>query len=788
MATLVEIFDPKENKIGTVPSRNLGAALEKGYQLHNAGKETKIFDPNTKKNGTVPTENLAMALKKGYRLAESDFTDYGQAIYQGGAVGLGKLADTAVAAGNAINAGVGRVGGYLADKVGANDVSSNLNQFADESADTARDYWKNDKIAGVASDLFDTGLEHEKGIRVAKASGEMAASLPAFSAVGKGVQFMTKAGRVAEIPLVSNINKFLQTPLTGKNAVNFAAMGAGGEALKDDDPNAHPLVNLGRQLTGALLGGLTVQGAIHGASATFRTLGNLVSREKWYEFLVKRGDTTLDKEAIEATKAIGGKLDAKTIYKSNDTVTYLEKAFANKAFDTAAKNADESTIAYISKTLDQELGVMPKGNETESTIRTLTTDTEDMLGKLHQERNAQNDALYEAAFSKVKPTDQKPTPTNTLKAAEEVFNKTYAPSTTGTTDTGQGVTSSTMRKLIDAWKGQENVTYQEIINQTRALKEQRRLAGSGYSKMFSSVEAAIEKDIGLVNPEFLKEYKIASKDFAENITPFFQLDAARSLMSGEKPNFIWEHMNTSGNRAAVKEALEIGGENGKRLYDTIRRAKAQSVILENIQQDGAFKPDKFIELFTKLKPEDEIIDLISKETYNKIKDNIMPLARKMKDVSSQTARIDNTLPAQFLNKGGSTLSAAGVGATALGTVGGIPGVIGGAAVGALAKNWIASGFAKASQNPQVIARLIAAAKNGNDKQFMAILQRMFETTTGAIKEAGKTSAKTQGITGAAKLVNSNVEENKNKPKAPAFNKTIEDMYNNKYIRNFIEAD
>jgi len=32
MAILVEIFDPKENKIGTVPSKNLGAALEKGYQ------------------------------------------------------------------------------------------------------------------------------------------------------------------------------------------------------------------------------------------------------------------------------------------------------------------------------------------------------------------------------------------------------------------------------------------------------------------------------------------------------------------------------------------------------------------------------------------------------------------------------------------------------------------------------------------------------------------------------------------------------------------------------------
>ena len=36
--------------------------------------------------------------------------------------------------------------------------------------------------------------------------------------------------------------------------------------------------------------------------------------------------------------------------------------------------------------------------------------------------------------------------------------------------------------------------------------------------------------------------------------------------------------------------------------------------------------------------------------------------------------------------------------------------------------------------------------------------------------------------------NSRIEENKNKPQAPAFNKTIEDMYNNKYIRSFIEAE
>ena len=35
---------------------------------------------------------------------------------------------------------------------------------------------------------------------------------------------------------------------------------------------------------------------------------------------------------------------------------------------------------------------------------------------------------------------------------------------------------------------------------------------------------------------------------------------------------------------------------------------------------------------------------------------------------------------------------------------------------------------------------------------------------------------------------SGIEENKNKPKVTAFNKIIEGMYNNKYIRRFIEAE
>ena len=779
----IEIFDPKQNRIGTVPARNLASALEKGYQLHNAGEETKIFDPKTKRTGVVPTANLSHALNKGYRLAESGWTDYGQAAYQGVATGIGKLADTAIAGANKINEGVGRVGSYLAEKAGAENISNDLNQFADESAEHAKDYWKNDKIAQGASDLFDTGLNHEKGIRVAKAGGEMVGTLPAFSAVGKGVQLLTKVGGVAKAPWITKINNFLETPITTKNAATFAGMGAGSEALKSDDPNTGLAENVLRELGGALLGGLSVSGAIHGAPAAIKSIGELLSRDKWYEALVKRGDTTLDKEVINATKNIGGKLDAKKIYKDNDVVSYIEKVFPNKAYQIAAKNSDTKVISSIEKSLNDSLGNMPSGVGQESTIRSLTSESESALQKLKQKNEVQNEALYDKAFSYLKPEDY-PATSNSIKAAKEVLHKTYAPSTAGTTETGQGVVSSAVNNLIKNWEGKK-IHPQEMVNEMRALKEHQRKAGGGYRDLLNSVTKGIEEDIlASSNVEFLKHYKVASKDYATQLVPFVRLDAARALISGEKPNFIWEHMNTPTNRKEVQDALKIAGRKGDELFQAIKRVKSQEVIMEKISQDGVFKEDKFIELFSKLKPEDDIVDLIGKDSYQKIKKDALVLAKKMKEIKAQTAMVNQSPTANVLNKGGAVVSTATLGATTGFALGGIPGAAIGAVVGAYGKNWLAKGFAKASENPMVIERLIKAAEKNNDTQFIEILKRTLESTT----EMGKSAVKAQGLTGGAKLINSNIEENKAKPKAPAFNKTIEDMYNNKYIKNFIEAD
>jgi len=59
-----------------------------------------------------------------------------------------------------------------------------------------------------------------------------------------------------------------------------------------------------------------------------------------------------------------------------------------------------------------------------------------------------------------------------------------------------------------------------------------------------------------------------------------------------------------------------------------------------------------------------------------------------------------------------------------------------------------------------------------------------------LKEAQKLEQENQEESGDSmgQKINRHIEENKAKPKAPAFNKTIEDMYNNQYIKNFIEAN
>lgn len=775
----------QDNKLWDIKPSNLKIALDRGATLANAGDRVKVTSADGKE-WDIKTENLKEALNRGAILADPGITDYAKAGAAGAGHGLGKVADTAIAAGNLINTGIGKAGAYIADKVGASDTADSLRSFASESADYAKDYWENDKIAQDMT--FDTGLEHDKGIRMAKNAGEFVGTLPLNAGVAGAVgKTLYGAGKALQIQKLQKAGQFVQIPLNGSTAARFAGAGAGAEALRNDDPNTGSGEQILRELGGIVLGDIAASGAMaapkaiwEGSKRGVKAISNLLSPERWYEWAVKRGDTTLDTEAIEATKAIGGKLDAKTIYKDNNVVNFIEKNFPAKAYQVAAKNTNDKIIASIEKQLDNTLGKMPQGVDSESTIRSLTSDADNIIDKFYRSNQEKNNLLYDKAFATIKETDPLPSPQNSIKAAQEVYKKTYAPSTAGTTETGQGTTSTTVGKILKEWSAKENVPYEEMIAELRALKEQRRLAGRGYKKLFDSVEKGIEEDIKTANPQFFELYNTASKDYASNIAPFAQLDAARALIQGDAPNFIWEHMNTPTNRVAIKDALELAGDQGKKLYDVIRRAKAQSVIMEQVQHDGTFKPDKFIELFTKLKPEDEIVDLIGKDAYRKIKGNAVILARKMKDVEAQLSKVGDTATGALLNKYG-TAGIATVGGAAGYTVGGIRGAVIGAGLGALTKDMLAKAFAKAAENPVLMNRLIKAAETNNDKLFISTLNKALERikslptkATESIKTnpALKTKGTTIVIDGSTVGYKLPPEENKKRPKGQALKQIL----------------
>lgn len=715
---------------GEVHIGKAGNAIKDGFRLANPGNAVKLKAPDNE-IGMVSIEKLPDAINDGFNFVESDWTDYGQAFTQGVAMGVGKIADTAVAGATALS---GAVLKHTKPPAMSGIEDDGMNEAAgNQLLDTAQDYWQNDKIAKAGSDLLDTGLGHEKGIRAVKAAGEFATPMGEVKALGLGVKVLTKAGGVTKLPWVAKINKFLETPITGKNAGTFAGMNAGAEALRSDDPNTGELENITRELGGALLGGLSIPAATSGLKSVKEIGQLLLSREKLYESLVKRGNTTLDNEAIEGVKNIGGELNAKTIYKENDVASYIEHVLPNKAYQIAAKNADSKIISSIEEALTKNLGEMPKGTDTESTIRSLTGQSESILQKVKQENKLRNDALYNNAYSHLKP-DEYPVANNSVIAAKDVFSNTYAPSTTGTTETGQGVASSAVANIIKKWEGQK-VHPQEMVNQMRALKEHQRKAGGGYSELLTSVIEGIEKDImASDNAEFLKHYKIASKDYAMQIVPFLQIDAARSLISGEAPNFVYEMMNTPTNRKEVQEALSLAGENGGKLFDAIKRVKSNEVLTEKISYEGQFSSDQFIKLFTKVKPEADIADLIGKNSFDEIKKNHLVLARKMNAIKEQAARVSESKVAKISDRYGS-LSTTAVGGTVGFAAGGLPGAIVGAIASTFGKNWLADGFAKAANNPKVMNRLIEAAQQKESKKFVTIIGRVLNGTIGTAKKA-----------------------------------------------------
>ena len=681
---LVDIFDPKNDRIGRVHSRDLGRVLDQGYQLHNASKEVRIFDPKTGRKGRVENGNLGQVLNNGYRLDESDYSDYGQAFTQGVGQGLGKLADTAVAAGNLINTGVGKVGASIADTVGATDTANKLQEFSDESFSHAKDFWQNPKIEQLATEALDTGLNHEKGIRVAQSAGDAVGTLPAFGAAGKGIQALTKVGKVANVPWISKLNKFLDVPINASSTGTFAAMGAGAETLKSDDPQTSAVENFGREIVGGLMGGAVIP---HYSQKAAKSIWDSVNDGNLRASILRRFGKEVDVDGYNALKNVGVEPTPEIISQNNKLIGWLGRK-RSEAADSVIKNASEQSFSDIEQNLEKHLGEFVGRNETD--LRSASASASDVFkteaDKYLAQMQGKKTELYDNAISLLGETN--PLANDSLIEINKQLKRVYAPTATSTSETGQGLVASSLMKLKKAWSQDGKalaVDPHEMLAQIKAFGEMQATGKTkSYTKLLSSVSEAIEKDlIAAGNHEFAHEYNIAKEFYKDEIVPYVKTDIGKALLTGDAPKAAYSMTGTAENIRSLK-AMVKRQPNGEKLVDIVLRTRAQEKILDSSFKDGTFKPNNFINLFTQSKNDEYLFELLGK-SYAPIKENILPIARAIQ-------RTD-----------------VGAGAT-------------GGNLRSMALNLVPKALANIMLKPKVADRMIAAAKKDNDKLFNRILE------------------------------------------------------------------
>ena len=124
---------------------------------------------------------------------------------------------------------------------------------------------------------------------------------------------------------------------------------------------------------------------------------------------------------------------------------------------------------------------------------------------------------------------------------------------------------------------------------------------------------------GTIKNKLFSQFKKQGDSYFTNIyKPFIELDATKAIVSGEKPGYIWEQMNSINGRHKVEEAL-FSLPKGEKLYNVLQRAKAQEYIINYISDGTDISYKKITDLFTNITHEYELIDLLGSKTFNELR-------------------------------------------------------------------------------------------------------------------------------------------------------------------------
>lgn len=617
--------------------------------------------------------------------------DYGQAFAQGVGEGVGKLVDTAAAAGNLVNTGIGKTGAYIANKIGATDTAEDLNKFADKSYEDAEDLWQNPHVEKVASDALDTGLNHDKGIRAARSAGEFVGTMPAFGGVGKGVQVITKAGKLHNVKSIQQINKILDVPLTKTNALSFAAMGAGGELAKSDEPETSAAENVIREVAGGIFAGVTVPMAMRGVAskvanvftgASKNTVGKLTRSEKTF---IKKYSGKLDKDIIDKAKKLNLPLAVDIISNSPRAQglmkNTLDSALVDQSFIEAKKAFSPRIVEALEKNIYDKIGSEIKGD---------ASDIAHSYIKNTFEANQQNSRqLYDNAKSLLK--NEVIQPNQSINSAKELV-KELSYGSKAADSSGKSQVINRLSEFIEASKN--GLEVRDLLGWKRDLAN----IGSeqlSYKSLLKGISSEIDSEISNMvksgtikdNKAFVDAWKTATEYNKKNVQELKKIKIVRDLIQDKFPKDIMDLMK---NKQGLSE-METLLKDNKELWQSLKRVRLSETLLKKnvINAKGEVSASNFINFLAKDK--DYAISLMGKEQYALMEKYFLPYFQKLENLGrsinfSNTGKSikDSALEEAASNIFGRKMFiAAGIGASAA-KYSGVSGGLAGAGVGAIA--------------------------------------------------------------------------------------------------------
>ncbi len=714
--------EPIHQQVPQTPS-NIPQKSEKMY---------KVKRPDTGEIGEVSESNLAQAKKMGGEVVQDlDLKDRALQFGSGAASLVGSAADLSnqFVAANALNV----VGGAaeLAAK-GAGLVSSGAEEFINKGAQkayNARDYYKNTHVAEQAQQAVenvagkDISPQDRTG-RLLHTTGEFSVPVGNIAKGTKTVVEFSKAlgkhlgvaaaGAVApettyseKGTVLNGIEEFLQT---------ISYMVTADKALSTSKKD---IINkVGNLINNTFNKSESSKSALSSIKEVKKELGETGSKVVG-KVLALGSKPSTDFNAIAKAEnidlpfnvALGGR------FKNFLSNTVFQSLFTNKLYHEVVENADASMIKAVRDKVDN-IGNFSTYEQASSNALDFLKSEESSIGK-------EVKRLYKESDNALSPKDTIKV-NNFTSAMEDILPKISAPSPSA----DMSFVASRIAKIGKEWgvlpdlskytdapeilieqikknwkSSSKEIPVEQVIVQLKALNKDLNYEKEikGVKNFINHLIGSIEKDLSMsTNKEFLQKRKAASNYFKQHEAGRIRTDIARSIMTGEVPKEAISYMGSVGQ---IRKLGQILGEskNGKEIFDSLKRAKAQDIVLDNlIDNVGTISYAKMATLFNKNSKNQALLKEVLGESYEPLRKLSRVSQEFVKSgklygnpskttLSSQDLKHTTTLIKAVLNN---TVAVGGV--VAGGAVGGIAGAgaaaLEPAAIYFLSKNLANKGF------------------------------------------------------------------------------------------------